>query len=460
MTLSRKFAEFAAGLRYDSIPREVIEIARLRLLDTVGVCLASTGMDYARAALDTVLDQGGRPESTLYGAAPKTNAAWAAFYNGALAHGNDYDDTHPVAIMHVSGVIVPTMLALGERLRTPGPAALAAAVAGYEIGIRIGMGAPTEFHARGFHPTSVCGVFSAAVTASHLLGLDAACTAHALGIAGSQAAGSMEFLADGAWTKRMHPGWAAHAGVIAAQLAARGYTGPAAVLEGRYGLYRAYAGAQPPSAERLCANLGREWEVLNVDFKPYPCGHISHPYMDCARDLRDRHGLKAFDIAEIELRVPPAAVPILCEPLADKLRPASAYAARFSLPYAVAVILVLGRAGIDEFSEARIRDPEILALAARCRYEIDTTLPFPGAFPGWIRIRLNDGRLLESRRDTSRGSRQTPMSADELYEKFEANVNRAMPAGAARRLWDAGLAFETLASVEPFTRLLAGHEQS
>lgn len=457
MTLSRHLARFAAGLRFDAIPPEVVADVRLRLLDTVGVCVASVGMDYARAALDTVLEQGGHPQATLYGSPELTSAAWAAFYNGALAHGNDYDDTHAAAIMHVSGVIIPTVLALAERLDASGADAITAAVAGYETGIRIGMAAPAAFHARGFHATSVCGVFAAAVAASRLLGLDAVRTAHAIGIAGSQASGSLEFLADGAWTKRMHPGWAAHAGVLAAQLAARGYTGPASVLEGRYGLFRAYAGAEPPASDAMAATLGRDWEVLNVDFKPYPCGHISHPYMDCARELRDRHGFAPADIASIELRVPAAAVPILCEPLADKLRPASSYAARFSLPYAVAVVLVAGRAGIDEFSEQRIRDPEVLAVAARARYVVDASLPFPGAFPGWVRITLADGRLLESRRDTSRGSRETPMTLAELREKFAANLARALPAATEPLLWEAGMTIDRATSVAGFTRLLSAN---
>lgn len=203
------------------------------------------------------------------------------------------------------------------------------------------------------------------------------------------------------------------------------------------------------------ASVGMEYADA-IDFKPYPCGHISHPYMDCARELRSQHKLRPEDIAAVELRVPTHAVPILCEPLADKQQPASAYAARFSLPYSVAVVFALGRAGIDEFSEERIRDPEVLALAARTSYVVDDTLPFPQAFPGWVRIRLRDGREFERRMDASRGSRELPMSAAELYEKFSANVARCLPAASARAIWEAGISAERLGDINEFTRLLAG----
>ena len=455
MGLSHALAAFAARLAYADLPPQVAVTARLRLLDTVGVCLASVGMDYANAILGVIDEQGNSSDATLFGGTKRAAAAWAACYNGALAHGNDYDDTHSVALIHISGVVVPAVLALGERHRLSGRRILEAAVAAYETALRIGMATPSGFHARGFHATGVCGVFAAAIGASRLLGLDAARTAHAIGIALSQASGSLEFLVEGAWTKRLHPGWAAHAGIVAAQLAARGYTGPSTALEGRYGLFRAYADMPPPDEARLIAGLGQEWETLNIDFKPYPCGHASHPFMDCARTLRKRHGFAIDDIESIELRVPPAFVPILCEPYADKIRPANAYAARFSLPYAVAVVLKLGHAGIDEFSEARLADPELSALMARTRYVADPTLPFPQAFPGWVKIRLRDGRQVEERMDASRGSREHPMSEADLYEKFSANAARALPAGRVRAIWDAGMTIDRMDDVRSFTSLLA-----
>jgi 2-methylcitrate dehydratase PrpD len=454
-TLSHTLATFAAQVSAADIPAEVAASARLRVLDTVGVCLASVGMDYANAVHDVVAEQGAADDATLFGRRSRSAASWAAFHNGALAHGNDFDDTHSVALMHISGVVVPTVLAMGERHKATGAQVLAALIAAYEIGLRIGMAAPSAFHARGFHATGVCGVFAAVAGAGRILDLDPAQMQHALGIALSQAAGSLEFLVEGASTKRMHPGWAGHAGIVAAQLAARGFTGPSTALEGRYGLLRAYAGVAAPDYATFARDLGETWETLNIGFKPYPCGHISHPYMDCARALRERHALTPAQIAAIELRVPQAAVPILCEPVAEKRRPANPYAARFSLPFAVALVLKLGYARIGEFSAERLRDRDLHDLMDRTTYVVDTSLPYPKGLPGWIRIKLHDGSMLEERMDASRGSRELPMSDEDLYAKFADNASRVFAKSRVDAIWEGGRSFDRLDDIGTFTRLLA-----
>ena len=452
-SISHQLGDFVSSLRLKHLSAEVVDNAKVRVLDTVGVCLASVGMPYAEAMYDLCVEQGGAASAVAFGKRARMPESWAVLYNGSLAHGNDYDDTHSESIVHIGGAVVPTALAVAEKLGGSGEAMLAAVVAGYEVAARVGAAASKGFHAQGFHPTGVCGAFSAAATAGKLMGLDGARLAHSLGIAGSLASGSLEFLADGAWTKRMHPGWAAHAGIVAAGLARRGYTGPGHTFEGRYGLYALYATNTTPDLARATRGLGTEWEILNTDVKPYPCGHISHPYMDCALRLRREHDLKPEQIESIELRVPTAAVAILCEPLAAKRKPANSYAARFSMPYAVAVILTRGRAGIDEFSEESIRDPATLMLCARTNYVIDDTLPFPQTFPGWLRIHLKDGRQLEARMDASRGSREIPMTQAELRDKFTANAVRALPATQVDALWNAGLGLDSASDIEAFASL-------
>lgn len=452
-TISRTLGDFVAGLRFEDLPPEVVQNAKVRVLDTVGVCLASVGMPYAEAIFDLCAEQAGAATAAAFGKSRRMPEVWAALYNGSLAHGNDYDDTHSESIVHIGGAVVPTALAVAERHGRTRQDVLAAVVAGYEVAARIGAAASKGLHAQGFHPTGVCGAFSAAATAGKLMGLGGEDLANAFGIAGSQASGSLEFLTDGAWTKRMHPGWASHAGIVAAGLARRGFRGPAYEFEGRYSLYALYSTNTKPDLARVTRGLGDQWEILNTDVKPYPCGHISHPYMDCALKLRNEHGLEPDQIDAIELRVPSAAVPILLEPLADKRRPASSYAARFSMPYAVAVILKRGRAGIDEFSDDAIRDPATLMLCERTTYVVDDTLPFPQTFPGWLRIRLKNGRELEARMDASRGSREIPMTAAELREKFTANARRALPEPHVEALWDAGQALDLAGEIHRFTDL-------
>ena len=454
-SISTELARFAGALDYGNIPAEVMDNAKLRLLDTVGVCLASIGMPYANAILAHVEDQGGREDARLFATSVRLPVPLAVLYNASLAHGNDYDDTHSRSIVHVGGVVVPTALAVAEKKSRSGKQTLAAIVTGYEIATRVGMVASKGFHSQGFHPTGVCGAFGAAATAAKLLGLDEGQFAHAMGIAGSQASGSLEFLADGAWTKRLHPGWSAHAGVSAAGLAEQGFTGPRHTFEGRYGLYALYATATPPDLGLATAGLMQEWEILNTDFKPYPCGHISHPYMDCALQLREQHSLAPMNIESIELRVPAAAVPILCEPLEDKRRPQTGYAARFSLPFSTALIFAYGKAEIDDFSDERLVDPVIRELSDRTTYVIDDSLPFPETFPGWVVVRLKSGARLESRMDASRGSREHPMSDTEIFRKFEANASRVLPPDRVQGLWAAGRQLERFDDIKHFCDLLA-----
>ncbi|MGE3865189.1 MAG: MmgE/PrpD family protein [Burkholderiaceae bacterium] len=457
MTLSRLLSDFASGLQFAQLPAEVVSAAKLHLLDTVGTALAGHDMPYAQAMLDVVQTQGTSVEATLLATqSARASAAWAGAYNAALSHAHDFDDTHSVTLMHISSVVAPAAIAVAESRRASGAQTLTAIAAGYETGLRIGMAVPARLNVRGFHATSVIGVFAAAITASRLIGLDASRTMHAIGIAGSQASGLIEFLApDGAWTKRLQPGWAVHGGIIAAQLAERGFTGPQTILEGRFGALRSFGGVEPPSAAEFAGGLGERWETLNIAFKPYPCCHIGHAYVDCALALRSEHAIEFGDIESIELRVASGMVPILCEPRAQKARPQTAYSSQFSLPYMVAAAMRFGRLGVDEFAERNIRDEALLALVARIGYVVDDGLPYPEQFPGCLKIRLRDGRVLERHRDASRGSPGSPMTEAELRDKFLANVARAIPMERARQAWEIGMRLEQLPDLSEFNQLLA-----
>ncbi|MGH7265920.1 MAG: MmgE/PrpD family protein, partial [Candidatus Rokuibacteriota bacterium] len=361
-------------------------------------------------------------------------AANAALAGGTLAHGLDFDDTREDAIVHTGCVAVITALAVGEAVGASGRAVLEATVAGVEVMCRVGLAVPGRFHARAFHPTALAGGFAAAAVAGKLYGLPEEKLAHALGVAGSQASGIIEYLADGAWTKRLHPGWAAHGGVVAALLAGSGFTGPERVFEGRQGFYQAFAGGHDPARlEAVLGSLGREWELARLTFKPYPCGSIAHPYMDCALRLRERAGVRVADVATIRCRTAEGPVPRLWEPLADKQRPPNGYAAKFSLPYLVAVILVKGRAGLAEFTDAAVADPDVLALAAKVSYELDPGIDYPRRFVGHVRATLADGRVVEETQDHPRGGPDFPMSPDELEAKFRGNAGVALPAEGVSR---------------------------
>jgi 2-methylcitrate dehydratase PrpD len=290
---------------------------------------------------------------------------------------------------------------------------------------KVGLVAPTKFHARAFHPTALCATFASAAVTGKLRGLGVNQMVNAFGICGSQSSGIIEYLADGTWTKRLHPGWSAHAGFVACLLAEQGFLGPASVFEGRHGFYQAFAGGDGLRFDKL-AELGQLWEIPRIAFKSYPCGSISHPYIDCALRLRESHTIEPQAVDEVICRTAEGPVHRLWEPLAEKRRPTTSYGAKFSLPYSIAVALVRGKAGLEEFSDNWIRDPEILALAAKVNYQLDPTIDYPRHFSGHVQIRLSGGRVYEANQPFPRGGLESPLAAAEIEEKFRANARMVL----------------------------------
>jgi 2-methylcitrate dehydratase PrpD len=434
-SVSRRYARFVLGLARRDIPAPVTAKAAVLMLDTIGSCLASSREDFGRAVLGGAERLGGPQESTLIGTRAKAGAASAVLANATLAHGLDFDDTREDAIVHTGCVAVTTALAVGEAVGASGQAVLEAAIAGVEVMCRVGLAVPGRFHARHFHPTSLTGSFAAAAVAGKLYRLTEDQLVHAFGICGSQAGGIIEYLADGSWTKRLHPGWAAHAGVAAVILARAGFTGPETVFEGAHGFYQAFAGASAEATlDALLATLGRQWELEQLTLKPYPCGSIAQPYMDCALRLREKHQIRPEDIASIGCRTAEGPVPRLWEPLAAKHRPANGYAAKFSLPYLLAVMFVKGRASLAEFTDEAVRDDSVLEVAGKVGYELDSTIDYPRQFIGHVAVRLHDGRLLEEGQDHPRGGPDSPMSRDEVEAKFRGNASLAVLEAQASRV--------------------------
>lgn len=430
---ARRLARFALGVRLADLPPAVVDQAALLSLDTLGSCLASATEDFGASVIRVAEALGGPPRSAVIGTTARVSPASAVLANATLAHGLDFDDTREDAIVHTGCAAVTTALAAAEAVGASGAAMLEAVVAAVEVMCRVGLVVPGRFHARHFHPTSLTASFAAAAAAGKLFGLTEDQLVRAFGICGSQAGGIIEYLGDGSWTKRLHPGWTGHAGVVAVELARAGFTGPERVLEGEHGFYAAFAGGHEP--ERLAAqldSLGRVWEILELTYKPYPCGSIAHPYMDCAMRLRER-GVRADDVASIVCETAAGPVPRLWEPLADKHRPKNGYAAKFSLPYLIGSILVRGRAGLAEFTDEAAADEAVLRLAGRVGYVLDPTIDYPRQFVGRVRATLADGRVVEERQDRPRGGPDFPMSRDELAAKFRGNAGLRLPADKVER---------------------------
>lgn len=424
MSLTARAAAWFDDLEYDDLPAAVAADARLRLLDTIGVALAAVETPIGRAIRAAALAMDGGDNARILGFGDRTGAMAAALANGTLAHALDFDDTHNLSVMHTSAPVVATALAMAERIGAGGEELIAAIAGGNELNCRLGSVVPGGFHQAGFHPTSVIGTLTAALIAGRFLRLDRAALVNAAGITGSQGAGLLEAYSDGTWVKTMHPGWAGHAGIAAALMAEAGFTGPASVLEGRFGLFRSHI--QAPDAafdfDRVTKGLGEHWESLDNSFKPYPCAHAIHPFVDAALHLRREHGLAAEDIDRVILYLAEPFAPVIAEPRAVKVRPLTPTHARASLHYAVAAALVRGHLGISEYDDAAIADPAILALAERIDWTPD---PDPGPsdrYKGWVVVETRDGRQIEWVEPANRGSRENPMSAEELAAKFMAGA--------------------------------------
>jgi 2-methylcitrate dehydratase PrpD len=442
-TAARQLANFAAELDFDDIPEDVVAAAKLHALDALGCGLAARALGESGYAIAAALELGLEGPATAIGVEHGLPAHEAAFVNGTLCHALDFDDTHAASVVHVSASVVPAALAAAQLHGASGTDMLAALVAGSEVSTRLGAAAGGLFHARGFHPTGVCGVFGATAAAARLRGLDAETTTNALGIAGSMASGLLEFLADGSETKRLHPGWAAHAALTAVRLAAYGATGPGTVFEGRRGLYGAYLAGAEVDLEGQLAGLGERWETVAIAFKPYPACHYVHAPVDALAQILQEVPLEAGDVSEIVAFSDETGVPLVLEPLEDKLRPRTPYDAKFSLPYCLAALLVHGRLGVESFTDEAIAEEAVLELTPRIRYELKHYAAAPDAFPGGVRLVRGDGRTFERELRYQRGGSENPMSTDDVLAKYRANALLALPPDAVSELEAAVLDLES-----------------
>jgi 2-methylcitrate dehydratase PrpD len=416
-SVSESLAETVLALTPEHIPAAVRARAEELLIDVAGLCVAARHTDYIKA-LRAAVDSGGY--CTAIGHEAGYDPESAALINGTAAHGEDFDDTFEGGPVHSSAVVIPAVLAACERFDRDGRSALVGIVAGIEVTCRLSMVIPKAIHKAGFHPTSVLGTIGGTLAVARAMGLSRQETVDALGNAGSLASGIIEYLAEGAWTKRMHPGWAAKSAIAAARTGKSGFFGPRTVLEGIHGLFHGFARSLDGNYAVLTEGLGEKWVMQDITFKPYATGTMNQPYVDCALRLR-RHGVKPEDVKEILCETAEGYVHRLWDPLPSKHRPANAYGAKFSAPFNIAVAFVTGGAGLAAFTEETVRDERILALASKVQYVVDPKNPYPKAYTGHVRMTLKDGRVIEERQPHIRGGAQEPLSRADIEAKFRGN---------------------------------------
>ncbi|HZE06116.1 MAG TPA: MmgE/PrpD family protein [Solirubrobacteraceae bacterium] len=457
-TIAQRLGEFAVTQTHDRLPDAVRSSVRQRTLDTLGIMVAASRLDTSRAVRAYAVAHDGRPEAHAVGVADPLSAEMAALVNGTLAHSLDYDDTHLPSVLHPSASIVPASLAMTEAAGRDGRALTAAVAVGLEICVRLGMaGYDREARSnvwfdRGQHATSICGTIGAAASAAVLLGLGAEGVTNAIGLAVSMAGGVIEANRTGGTVKRIHCGWAAHSAISAARLAAHGITGPPTVLEGRFGLFRAFLdGNYDPSA--IEAGLGERWEVPGIFFKPYPANHFTHAGIDAALALRAQ-GVAIEQVATLSLGVAEPTVRTIGEPLEVKRAPSTGYQAQFSGPYTVVAALLGGGGlglGLDDFTDALATDSERRRHMAKVTVagRAECSEIFPNQFPAVLTAQLRDGRVLEEAVLSNRGGPQRPLSDRELELKFADNAGRLLDDDALRQVQDAVLSLDRQDTIGP-----------
>jgi len=448
--LARTIAEFVQELTIEEVPETVLLVAKQHALDALGIAVASSGMDFGASVHRAARRLGTSDESRAIGFGTSMPAPSAALVNGTLIHGLDFDDTHIGAIYHATAPALAAALAIGEAEQADGATVLLALVIGIEVGCRLAAAGAGEFHARGFHPTAIVGTFAAACVTAKIRGLDAEQTTNALGLCGSQAAGILEL--HDSWLKRMHPGWAAHAGTVAATLAEEGFRGPATVFEGPGGLYPSHLGHTPTAGTLGLDHLGTRWMTAEIALKPYPCCHFIHAFADAALALLDELGverLSAEEVAGIECPTAPAVIPMVTMPVEQKIAPTTIYDALFSVQYVVASALSTRRVDLASFYDEPLDDPAVLAMAAKVVCPPDEKSDFPTHFPGEVAVQLADGQSLRRRIPASYGTPENPMSETDVTAKFMSNAARRLPGEQAQQLAKAVEQLDQLDRISP-----------
>jgi 2-methylcitrate dehydratase PrpD len=451
---TRDLARFAANLRYEDIPDNVRQHAKLCVLDGLGVALFGSRLPWTRMVQDVAMEEGANPAASFWGTRHKGSVAQAALVNGTAGHAFEMDDIHKESIVHPNSLACPVAFGFAEADPSiAGRDILTAIVAGYEIGTRVGNAATMALFLRGFHPQGTNGAFVAAATAGRILGLPEEQMHHTLGIAGSMAAGLMA-AQEGAMVKRLHAGRAAQAGVQAALLARKGFTGITEVLEAGYGGFLSSLSGKP-NPSRLTAGLGSTWETLQVGFKLYPSVTSIHTALDALDEVMRRHSLTAEQIESIDAG---------CSHMthvhtAWPYKPAGVTAAQMNLFFGLSVIALFRDGSVRQYAQDRIADPAILAFLPRLSAHVDSDIEAMGpAFRHAARVAVTtrDGRILRHECLGRRGSPDDPVGAEAIEQKFAANVDGILTAEAASELKDLVFRLDRLDNADGIMELLRG----
>lgn len=418
-------ANFCAHLHGSAIPETVRTRVRYLLLDHLAVTIRGSILPSSQATYHMLQNMAAysRAGVAILGREERAEAAWAALANGVAAHGLEMDDVENRSSLHPGVVVFPAALALTEQLHASAEDFYATIVAGYEVTLRVGAALnPASAYERGFHPTAICGTLGATAASARLLGLSSEQTQMALGIAGSMAAGSMAYLNDGAWTKRLHPGWASHAGIMAARLAAAGFVGPTAILESRYGFLSAYSSTGDSDALQVASH--GDFAIMDVSLKPYACCRYMHGPIDCLLEIRQKYTPDPAHIVSIRCGILTGGRGLIADPIEQKQQASNVVEAQFSMPFGAAVALLTGQAGLSVFNEHWLQNEELRLLMQKvtCYTSPELDDHYPAEWRASASIELDDGRTYSAYSRYALGDPHNPLSWQQLEARFHELV--------------------------------------
>ena len=451
ITLAELVGEFAASVAFKDLPAPVVQRAKELSLDCVGLALVAARGDLGRVGSQALSSMGGigNGTCTIISSDQQASARDAAFANGLLVGALDWDDTHLEGAFHASACAFPSSLAVTEEVGGSGADFLLGYVVSLEVAARAAAAARDGIHQAGYAPTGVATAFGSAAGAAHLMGLSAVDNASAQGIVGSFAAGLLEFLEAGTWTKNVHGAWSAHCGITAACLAAAGFKGPLTVYEGKYGLYETHL--RDPGNElrpQFFATLGQEWEILRIAGKRYPVCHFSQAFLNALFELEAHHGLVRGDIDRVTCLVPEGVIDTICEPADRRMKPLNAHDAQESLPFVLAAAILNGGFTEVQLADDVVYDPRVYEMAKRISYEPYPDSKFPDSYDGELIVETTNGATLRNRNFADN------LDFAAIEAKFLDNAGRTIGAEAGARIEDAVMTLEDSDDIRSLTDLL------
>jgi 2-methylcitrate dehydratase PrpD len=456
MGITQELVKYCSELKFRQLSEEVIDRAKYFFLDFIGVACRGSREESSQSMYRFVRGIGRGPEKgVIIGTEEKAPYLYAALANGTSSHAIELDDVNNEASLHPGVVVFPASLATSEMVGANGRSFIEAVVLGYEVMVRLGRAlGPENSYKRGFHPTATCGTFGSSIAASKLMGLKEERMVSAMGIAGSQAAGSMEYLAQGAWTKRFHAGWAAHSGMIAAQLARNGFRGPTSILEGRDGFLHAYSNGADPN--KVLEGIGSGFEILHTSVKPHACCRYMQPPIDGVLKIVKENGLQPDQVEKMRLGLLRAGAHLIAEPVENKYRPQSIVDAQFSMPFGAAVALLYRKAGLEEFQLSKIRSEEVKRVMrlVECVVDPELDITFPKQWCATAEILTKDGKRYFTKIEYCKGDPENPLSWDEMIEKFNDLSSRFLTKERRLKIVDEVKRLEKIRDLRKWSPLL------